>query len=56
MLDQIDNFYLMSLNILITFLLDDVWILWGEVTCESFLGVKGLIYFAVTFFEGSQPL
>ena len=31
-LDQ-DNFYLISLNILITCLLDNVWILLGEVTC-----------------------
>ena len=56
MLDQVDNFYLISLSILITFLVGDAWILLGEVTCESFLGVKGLIYFAVTFFEGSRPL
>ena len=41
MLDQ-DNFYLMSLNILITCLLDKVWILLGEVSCSSLMGVKGL--------------
>ena len=37
-----NNFYLISLSILITCLLDNVWILLGEVTCESLLGVKGL--------------
>ena len=26
-----------------TYLLDNVWILWGEVTYQSFLGVKRLI-------------
>ena len=31
--DQVNkNSYLMSLSILITCLLDNVWILWGEVT------------------------
>ena len=38
-----DNFYLISLSILISCLLDNVWILQGEVTCESLLGVKGLL-------------
>ena len=32
-LDQDDNFYLMSLSILINYLLDNVWILEGEVAC-----------------------
>ena len=32
-LDQDDNFYLMSLSILINNLLDNVWILEGEVAC-----------------------
>ena len=32
----------MHLSILITCLLDNVWILQGEVTFESLLGVKGL--------------
>ena len=32
-LDKDNNFYLMSLSILITCLLDIVWIYWGEVTC-----------------------
>ena len=41
-LDQDDNFNLISLSILITCLLDNVWILWGEVTSQSLLGVKGL--------------
>ena len=35
MLDQDNNFYLISLSILITCLLDNVWILQGEVTCQS---------------------
>ena len=33
-LDQIKNFYLMSLSVLITSLLDNVWILLGEVTSD----------------------
>ena len=33
-LDQF-NYYLMSWSILITRLLDNVWILWGEVVCQS---------------------
>ena len=37
-----DNFYLITLNILITCLLDTVWILKGEFTCQQLLGVKGL--------------
>ena len=41
MSDQ-DNFYLISLNILITCLLDNVRISWREVTCQSLLEVKGL--------------
>ena len=43
MLDQDNNLYLICLSILITCLLDNVWILQGEVRCESLLGVKGLI-------------
>ena len=31
--DQDNNLYLISLNILMTYLLDNVWILLGEVTC-----------------------
>ena len=42
MLDQDNNFYLISLNILVACLLDNVRILWGEVSCWSLLGVKGL--------------
>ena len=42
MLDRDSSFYLISLNILITCLLKNVWILKGEVLCESLLGVKGL--------------
>ena len=33
MLDEGNDFYPITLNILITCLLDDVWILWGEATC-----------------------
>ena len=32
MFDLDDNFNLISLSILITFSLDNIWILWGEVT------------------------
>ena len=42
MLDQNNNFYLISLSILITCLLDNVWILLGEVPCLSLIEVKGL--------------
>ena len=42
MFNQRNILYLMSLSILITCLLDNVWILQGEVTCLSVLGVKGL--------------
>ena len=44
MLDQDNNYYLISLNILITCLLDNVRILLKEVTCLSLLGVKELRY------------
>ena len=42
MLDQDNNFYLISLSILMTCLLDNLWILWGEVFPSSLLGGKGL--------------
>ena len=42
MLDQYDKFNLISLSILITCLLVIVWILLGEITFQSLLGVKGL--------------
>ena len=42
MFNQHNILYLMSLSILITCFLNNVWILWGEVTCLSVLGVKGL--------------
>ena len=32
-LDQDDNSYLIGLSILITYLLDNVWILEGEIAC-----------------------
>ena len=41
MVDQENNFYLISLSFLITYLLDNVRILYREVTKESFLGAKG---------------
>ena len=37
---HVKNFYLIRLNIFSTFLLDNVWIFQGEVTCQSLLGVK----------------
>ena len=42
MLDQDNNFYLISLSILMTCLLDNLWILWGEVFPSSLLGGTGL--------------
>ena len=42
-LHQESNFYLIILSILITCLLDNVWILWGEVECQSLMRVEGLI-------------
>ena len=41
MFDQGNILYLISLSILTTCLLDYVWILSGEVTYLSLLGVKG---------------
>ena len=41
MLDQDKNFLLISVIILITCLLDNVWISWGEVVSQSLLGVEG---------------
>ena len=41
-LDQDNNFYLISLSILMTCLLDNLWILWGEVFPSSLLGGTGL--------------
>ena len=43
MLDQDKNFFLISASILITCLLDNVWIFWGEFVCQSLLGVERLI-------------
>ena len=42
MFDQGKNFYLISLSILIACWLNNVWILWGEVTYKSILGLEGL--------------
>ena len=41
-LAQDNNLSSISLSVLITFLLDGVWIPYGEVACKSLLGVKGL--------------
>ena len=41
MLDQDKNLTLISLSILIIALLDNVWILKGEVICSILLGVNG---------------
>ena len=40
--DQDYNFYLINSSLLITCLLDNVSILYGEFTCDSPLGVKRL--------------
>ena len=40
MLDQQINCHLISLSILITRLLNNLWILQGEDRCESLLGAK----------------
>ena len=42
MLDQDNNFFLISLSILVTCWLDNVRILQGEVISKSLLGAKGL--------------
>ena len=42
MLYHDNNLQLIHLSTLINCLLDDVWMLLGEVTCKSLLGVKGL--------------
>ena len=42
MLDQDSNFYLIHLSLLITCLLNNVWVLLGEVTCLSLSGIRGL--------------
>ena len=39
-LGQDNNFYLISLSILSSYLLDDVLILGGEVTCQLLLGAE----------------
>ena len=43
-----NNLQLISLSYLITCLLDDVWMLLGEVTCKSLLGVKGFSFYTLT--------
>ena len=44
MLDPDNNFCEISLSILFTCLVGNVWIYWGEGTCKSLLGVEGLTY------------
>ena len=39
-LGQDNNFYLISLSVLSSYLLDDVLILGGEVTCQLLLGAE----------------
>ena len=41
-IDQGNIFYLIGVSILITCLLDNVWILMGEATCSSLQGVKSI--------------
>ena len=41
MLDQDENFYLISLSILTSCLLDNVRILWGKLHVNHFWGLKG---------------
>ena len=48
------KFYLISLSILIHCLLDNVWILSGEVTCLSLIGVKGLLLFPDSLTNSNQ--
>ena len=59
MFDQDNNFYLINLSILVTCLLDNVWILQGEVTHQSLLGVKGLIIIVyliyIIFSSNAEP-
>ena len=52
---------MISLSILITCLLDSVEILWGEVTSQSLVGVKGLREFGfstshIKLIKGSKEL
>ena len=62
MLDQDNNFYLISWNILISCLLDNVRILLGEVSCWSLLGVQGLTtnknspWFSTSFYSVKSML
>ena len=62
MLDQDNNFYLISWNMLISCLLDNVRILLGEVSCWSLLGVQGLTtdknspWFSTSFYSFKSML
>ena len=54
MLDQDSSFYQISLSILITYLLNNVWILQGEVSCQSRLGVYGLNSISFSLFTSTR--
>lgn len=43
MLNQDNHFDLIRLSILIPCSLDNVWILWEEIKCDSLLGFTGLL-------------
>ena len=43
MLDQDDNFYLISLSILVTCLKDNVWILYEKLHVNHLWGLKGYV-------------
>ena len=55
MLDQGNNFYLISLSILITCLLENVWTLWRGISFKSLLGVKGLTCGSYTVLTTTRP-
>ena len=54
-LNQDSSFYLTSFNILITCLLNNIWILKGEVSCESLLGVKRLTFHTFQHLTPTAP-
>ena len=55
-LDQDDNFYSISLHILITCLLDNVRILWEEVSCDHFWELKGKTPAFITVLFNFRPV
>ena len=54
MLDQDSSFYQISFSILITYLLNNVWILQGEGSCQSRLGVYGLNSISFSLFTSPR--